>query len=292
MRILYVAKHDSGGNDDEGAITHALRVLGHEVECIQETHGYKACDMRGDLLLFHKWDDVQSLRRVQCKKVFYYFDLVDYMDSAIVARNAQRIAWMGRIMPFVDRGFCTDGDWAARHPDKLTWLAQGADERIVGRSTQTLFTTSPILFTGISRNGGHGRREFVELMKKTYEKDFAHYETGLYREELAKEIHNTKIVVAPNAPVTNRYWSNRVYNALGFGAFMLHPRCRRLESHYEHSIEIVYYDSLEELVDLLIPWYVVKPHIRRRIAEAGLKRTQSEHLYRHRMTTLLEIACV
>lgn len=286
MRIVYIARHGCGGADDEGAIAHALRVLGHRVYEVQEKDGHTALKLESDLILFHKWTDVATLEVLKdvAPRAFWYPDLVSYDDPSLRHRCDARMHWMRTILPHVELGFCTDGDWVNRVKG-LYWLPQGADERVVGRGTAKL--DIPILFTG-GHNGGEGRRSFVDEMAKRYGTSFVHVQSGCYGRHLADLIAGARIVVAPDAPVTDRYWSNRAYSALGFGAFLLHPRCEGLEAHYDDGVDLVYYQDRSELHDLIETFLGVGDE-RQRISELGLERTKRQHLYRHRALELLRI---
>jgi len=180
-RIGYVAKHDSGGNDDEGAIHHALTVLGHDVQRLREKKGYMARKIPSvDFILFHKWHGPVALRGLTTPKVFWYFDLVEYPDTTLESRNQTRREWMRSIIPHVDLGFCTDGDWVAKDTtSKLFWLPQGADSRMTGFGTPLEDHPPPILFTGI-RRGGIQRAGFVDEMQVNYRQSFNHIDAGLH----------------------------------------------------------------------------------------------------------------
>jgi len=288
VQVLYIAKHNSGGNDDEGAITHALQELGHEVITVSEGSGSDALGIDADLCLFHKWDDVAILNQLKMPKAFWYFDLVDWDDSSLRARNRTRLRWMKNIIPHVDRGFCTDGDWINRYQEeaggKLVRLSQGADERFVGMRTGD--ERFDLLFTGITR-GGRERRRWVVDMANRYGKRFVHYQRGIYRGKLQKYIAQTTTCLGPSSPVTDRYWSNRVYMYLGFGAFMIHRHSEGLAEHYEIGKELITYKTMDELCEK-IDYYHAQPEERKRVKVAALARTQGEHLYRHRCETLLE----
>ena len=293
MRITYVAKHGCGGNQDEDAISHALEVLGHRVVRIQETEGFNAARVSGDLCLFHKWEDVETLKLVDMPKVFWYFDLVRWpSDPTLGARCERRVESIERVLPYVDLGFMTDGDYVlARDSDKLHWLPQGADERGVGRGLMTL-PQYDILFTGNERKCGVGRMEFVMEMRGKYgHARFHQVRDGVHGQALKDLIASSKIVVAPNCPVTNSYWSNRVYLTLGFGGFMLHPYCAGLTHHYEDKKELVYYSNMEDLYTKIGYYLKCSSGVNsaEAIAESGLKRTIKEHLYRHRLEKLLSI---
>lgn len=299
MRITYLAKHNSGGNDDEGAIAYALTALGHVVTCVEETawsarhravrHVRPPNLPGGDLLLMHKCDNTDVIRSFSGAKVFFYPDLVTYPDPSLRSRCMARIAWMNRVVPCVDLGFCTDGDFTASDPlGKLVQLSQGADERFVGKSAAPRGAAEPyILFTGITR-GGVGRMEFVQAMARRYGKRFVQVERGLYQRELADRIADAGIGVCPDHPTTDRYWSNRVYNAAGFGACIVHPWCEQLTQQYESEKEILYYRNRDELFHQ-VDRALADAELRERLGTSALERTRQEHLYRHRLERLLQV---
>lgn len=308
MRILYIANHDCGGNDDEGAIGRALRELGHVVDDVHENHHWPIEQrMRRDydLLLFHKWAEVDLLRKFSCPKVFWYFDLVDSTDPTLARRDEARRAWMKRMIPEVTLGFCTDGDWVAQWNSgrtrtvhrvgdqvksgdglaKLVWLTQGADGAIVGRGTRKN-NPMPILFTGIGKGGGRGREEWLSKTRETWREDFTHVRSGLHREALRDAVAGCTFYACPDSPVTNLYWSNRVYNAAGFGAVILHPRTTGLYNHYTAD-EIFYYSSSYEF-DAIIREYAGNNRVLKERSERALERTKKDHLYLNRVRDLLE----
>lgn len=300
VKVIYVANFDAGGNEDENAILHALRELGHTVEPLRERMGHKAHRLSGDLLLFHKWRDVGMLRWWEGKivRAFWWFDLVDYPDPTLASRCRERIRWMEEVTPHVELGFLSDGDWVANdRTGKLVWLTQGADERKAGfgspdAAKSCVLCRQPwdgpeILMTGI-RHGGKQRMSFVAEMEARWGSRFLCVQRGVHGRDLADLIVGAKIVVAPDGPVTDRYWSNRIFLTLGFGGFLLHPYCSKLaNSFYTGGKEVVFYRDRSELHDK-IEYYLSRLEERRCIQEAALKRTLSEHLYRHRVKRLLE----
>lgn len=286
MKIAYIAKHGCGGNDDEGAIHHALEALGHEVLRLREHRGRAGYRLKADFLLFHKWEDTVAISKMNMPRVFWYFDLIDYPDRSLAGRCRARISWINQVLPLVDLGFCTDGDWVAKDTSgKLVWLPQGADQRYAGRC-KPMETLHPILFTGITR-GGAERSYFVEFMGRAYGNQFHHIERGVYGVILGRAVASSDLVIAPSGPVTDNYWSNRVYLTLGYGGFLLHPYCEKLTGHYTPDREIVYYRNLKSLRGL-IDYYLTAPQERGAIANAGLERTLAEHTYLHRCRSLVD----
>lgn len=288
MKIVYVAKHGNGGNDEEGAIKHALEELGHNVQLFHETEGNLISRQRGDLCLFHKWYDTRWLRNLPFPKIFWYFDLVNYPDPLLEHRNKSRIQWMQAVTPLVDLGFCTDGDWVLQDPHgKLIWLPQAFDGRYIGK-TKLKDERSQILFMGIKNGGGDARKKWVSLMSARYGSRFCHVERGVHGEQLKNMIGTAQIVVAPDSPVTDNYWSNRVYLTLGNGGFLLHPFAKNLVKHYAGNVDLVYYNNMEQL-DNLISNYLQSRLLRDHISDAGLERTRKQHLYLHRCEEMLGV---
>ncbi len=294
MKILYVAKHGNGFNDDEGAIEYALGQLGHTVvschEGREDVVKEKTSYYDFDFCLFHKWHNFEAVKNLPIPKVFWYFDLVNTPDVTLRRRCYKRKTWMKQMIPLVDLGFCTDGDWVNQDKTgKLIRLTQGADERFVGAlPRETRRTENTILFTGIKFRAGVERYSFCKEMEQTYGHKFIH-KSSRYQNQLAHLISRTSIVVAPDYPVTDNYWSNRVYMACGFGAFMLHSYCETLTEHYEDCKEIYYYKTRIELHNLIRE--CLDPEVvatTRYIATNALERTKKEHLYRHRCETLIE----
>ena len=291
MRILYVANHNCGHLDDEGTIAHVLESLGHDVVRVNEKEGKQVLGLSGDLLLFHKWSDSETLNLMRGKlpRVFWYFDLVEYpSDPELTRRCDSRKAWMRQMIPNVELGFCTDGDWVKRwhytEPGKLHWLTQGFDDRVqsVPRTDKL-----PFVFVG-TRNGGKTRASFVDEMVYHYGGEFTHTPSGTYREELAKHIAKAGIVLVPDGPVTSDYWSNRVWWMTGLGGCVFHPYCAKLAEMYETKKEIVFYHSRPELHDL-IKRHRDNREKRWKIGEAGQARARADHTYTKRVQQLLQM---
>lgn len=225
-------------------------------------------------------------------------------DPTLHARSLTRIAWCRDVLPHVLLGFHTDGDWvAADTSGKLRWLMQGFDERVAGfgrhvpkdgRAFMPDEVRPPILFTGMV-NHGRKRAEHVEHLIQRWGDRFKVMGDGgpkwrKHGRELADVFASVKIVVAPDGPSTDRYWSNRVYNTLGLGGFLLHPYCKGLEDQYGWPHELPVYENREHL-DELIGFYLDSANELRRKALMieGHSATMQRHLYRHRVAGLLRM---
>lgn len=294
MKILYVAKHNSGDNDDEGAIAYALRVLGHDVDLVNERIGRSAINMRADFLLCHKWDDYEAISRVKIPKVFWFFDLIESDDWHLKARGAERAAWANKMAELCDLGFLTDGDWVARDATgKLHHLLQGADERFVGPGSAAEKTID-VLFFGSTIHGGKRISHVEELKKRLPQLGLRfvacghHPKDRKHGRELANLIAQAKLVIAPDGPVSDLYWSNRVYLTIGFAGCLLHPWCAKLATHYEDWEDLVFYRSRDEALELMAR-LAQDQAATATIGHFGCETTKRRHLYRHRCEELVKI---
>ena len=292
MRIAYIARHDAGGNRDEDAVSFALEELGHEVIRIHERRASDALleKPKPDFVLFNKLDAPHVLQKLDCPKVFWYWDLVDWNDPTLRPRNKQRIAWMKRTLKFADLGFCTDGDWVERYnPDcggKLVWLLQGFDRRVEAIFASDVVARYDISFFGISKGGGRERIAFVNKLRGRYGDRFHHCSSGFYGPRLAELIAQSRIVLGPSSPVTDRYWSNRVYWMCGLAGFLLHKDSAGLREQYEHGRDVVYYRSMTELFEL-IDHYLGDVEARQKIRFSAYMQTMMNHTYTHRCKCLV-----
>jgi hypothetical protein len=281
MKIVYIAKHNSGGNDDEGSIDYALNFLGHEVIKIKEQNSNYNCPKCDFVLFHHHWTSLRFIRAIKQPKVFWGFDLVEHDE--VPQRPTSHFKKIAKI---ADIGFCSDGAWASKH-SHFHWLTQGADSRIIGQQKQQ--EKHKILFTG-SLSYCPKRLAHYRLISERYPTAFFTLTSSakwVYRERLAQLIGASGICVALQSPIKENYWSNRVYVVGGFGGFFIHPYTSQLIKHYKENEEIILYHSLDDFFDK-VDFYLNKPQERERISSRFLKRTKQEHTYIHRCQILLQ----
>lgn len=301
MKIVYIAKHHSGGNDEEGAITYALEKLGHTVDRRHEKKVYGAPSIEGDLLLFHKWSDYVRLAEIRMPKVFWYFDLINSHDATLVERDNNRIEWMKNVLPLVDLGFCTDGDFVKVQnrmipgnaftdffdAQKLHVLRQGFDERQLGIGRRKSYDND-LLITAISKGGGIKRTEFINNVVRDYGRRLTHKANGVHGHNLADLIVNHKIVLAPNYPVSDNYWSNRVYLTMGYEGLILHPYCKALSESFTSGKHLFFYRTYGEMKEIIYR-LMNNEDIRTLVANQGEQEIAENHLYTHRCEQLLSV---
>lgn len=292
MKILYLAKHHSGDNDDEGAIAYALEKLGHTILPFQQGDILNAAYYNADFCLIHKCENIHGLNIVSSRMplVSWYFDMIHSNDEALGPRTLARVAWMNDIMPLCTVCFCTDGDWVNKYPDKCVHLLQGADERYAGLGFPLNEPIAPILFTGTPLHGLK-RETHVRHLQQTWGDSFQVMgqvrRARRHGRDLANVFSTAKIIIAPDGPNTDNYWSNRVYLTTGFGGFLLHPFCKKLREQYRQD-ELLMYQDWDHL-DGMISDSLNDTNYRTEFAYLGHQRTMKNHLYRNRCEELISI---
>ena len=291
MRVVYLARHRPGDWDEGASISHALGQLGHEVVKVREADagGSLLTEARGDMLLFHHYDHLHEIARSPLPKVFWHFDLVDWPDPTLRKRCAARVEWITAATRMCVAGFLSDGEWTARAADpKLHVLKEGADARFCGKGVPD-GPPIPVLFVG-SPHGGVGRESCLAALADRYGPGFVtagtHPKEHVWTRPLANLVARAGVVICPDAPVTDRYWSNRACVMTGFGGFVLHPECAGLRDHYADG-EVAYYRGRADMFAQIDRW-LADAAGRRRVSEAGMMRTLSEHTSLHRCRTLLQ----
>jgi len=297
MKILYLGRHGQQNNDDEGAITWSFRQLGHEVYTMNyRTLAQDQPDLDSfeesefDFVLFHKLP-VDYARWVcnKWKGVVWFFDPL-----------YKGFPWNDKYIEAIDehvyRGFYTDGDYVRiKNRPNVIDLKQGFDSRMIGITTDHIHdkytahrgetTWRKLLFIG--QTPGNGYRERAEIIMRL-SSDFgpmAHLRYTIFQHELKYTIENTQIMLAL-PPVSDSYWSNRVYILGGYGAYILHPYSADLAKQFSPT-ELTMFHNYDHLVSLIRDSLASPEH-----CKGKAQRTQAvvldRHCYIHRVEKMLE----
>lgn len=278
MRIIYFANHGNKGSDDtEGHIAFSLSKLGHEVLRVHERNDPTI--EKGDLFLFHKGGKniFEYLPKIKMPKIFWYFDKVEFND---------RVKWITRIMGLIDLGFTSDETWVKKSGQKrLFVLRQGIGDRIMSNYTPKIVKNAPkIAFTGSI----YGKRiEWVKRLENRYGSRFRAV-NSYFNENLYDLCASTQIIVAPEYPGDDYYWSSRIYMILGSGGFLVHPKFKGLEKEYIDGYHYVGYQGEEELFQK-IDYYLERREECDKIRKQGQEKTHKDYSYTKRCEKLLEI---
>ena len=102
--------------------------------------------------------------------------------------------------------------------------------------------------------------------------------------ELNELFAKTKIVIGDSVPYPN-YWSNRIYETLGRGGFLLHPRVKGLDEEFTPFKHYVPYRKNKDLKEV-IDYYLTHDEERERIQKAGFEQSK-KYTYEIRVKQLL-----
>jgi hypothetical protein len=140
------------------------------------------------------------------------------------------------------------------------------------------------------------RPQIINWLSSTYDEKFQHWGNdglGVVRGRNLNSLYaSTKVVVGDTlCPKFNYpdYWSDRVYETLGRGGFIIHPYISGMEKEFTDKEHLVFYEyknfkQLKELID----YYLVHDEEREAIRMAGHKLVKEKYTYRNRWEHILK----
>lgn len=142
------------------------------------------------------------------------------------------------------------------------------------------------------------RDKLIQWLRDIYGDRFVKYghpQQTIRNEDLNQLYANAKVVVGDSVCLGfnhKNYWSDRVYETLGRGGFLIHPYIKGMEEEFKDKEHLVYYeygnfDQLRALID-----YYLSPKCaddRERIRKAGHEFVKNHATYTERLKRMLEI---
>lgn len=314
MTIIYVANL-SGRDSPRGYspngfwITWTLQELGHTVISVNESD-VKAPEVlrliqtfKPDLILTEEarlFGDFQNAGEHDL--------LTGEFERVMLDAHVPIVAWLTNIFHGVSRReiqvktnpifkadvvFTTDGghdaEWKKAGVNHVC-LRQGIYEPEAYLGEPTYPTTADIVFIGsVYENIWPYRKKLVDWLKDKYGDRFQHLgERGDIRHDDLNNLLATAKIVVGDSVYSPHYWSNRVYEVIGRGGFLIHPVVEGLDAEftpYKHYIPYHYGDfgGLKEKID----YYLTHEAERREIQLAGFEHAKRYHTYKHRVVKLL-----
>ena len=139
------------------------------------------------------------------------------------------------------------------------------------------------------------RNELITWLYKNYNNftKFGHPQETIRNERLNELYSNTKIVIGDSVCVGfnhTYYWSDRIYETIGRGGFLIHPYIKGLEEEFTDGENIVFYEygNFEQLKEK-IDYYLEHSEEREKIRKAGFELVKSKCTYTDRMKQMLEV---
>ena len=140
------------------------------------------------------------------------------------------------------------------------------------------------------------RTQLIEWLSKTYRGRFEHYGNGGIESVRGKKLNklywSTKVVVGDTLCLNFNYpdyWSDRIYETLGRGGFLIHPYVPGIEKEFIDKKHVVFYEygNFEQLKEL-IDYYLTHDEERESIRQAGHDLVKNNYTYKHRWSTILK----
>jgi hypothetical protein len=140
------------------------------------------------------------------------------------------------------------------------------------------------------------RPQLIDWLTETYKDRFSHYGNGglpsIRGTKLNKLYWATKIVVGDTLCINFKYpdyWSDRVYETMGRGGFIIHPYISGMEREFEDKKHLVFYEygnfnQLKELID----YYLEHDEEREAIRKAGHQLVKNKYTYKNRWAAILK----
>ena len=163
---------------------------------------------------------------------------------------------------------------------------------------KTIVPTRDIIFVGSKKYHPEWqyRPQLIDWLDKEYGSRFEHYGNGGLKSirgmQLNKLYWSTKIVVGDTLCIGFKYpdyWSDRVYETMGRGGFIIHPYIPGMEREFEDKKHLVFYEygnfkQLKELID----YYLKHDDERETIRKAGHELVKSKYTYKNRWEAILK----
>lgn len=314
MKIVYVGNYTQA-HCTEVHLANTLESLGHEVDRVQENNidhvdlAQKLADEMFDLFLFTRtWgntvtlDHLEILRQRGIPSASYHLDLYVGLkrDGGIETDPFWR----------TDFVFTPDGDPASQavfesKGIKHYYMKPGVfrDECYVADKNNN---GTDLVFVGTGGTPDHPRQyghpewpyrgQLIKFLRDTYGDVFQKYgdpDITVRGKALNQLYANAKVVVGDSLCLgfdKPYYWSDRAYETMGRGGFLIHPYIKGMEEEFEDRTNIVFYEYNNwDQLKFLIDYYIEHDEEREKIRVAGHEFVKNHATYSDRLQRMLDI---
>lgn len=308
MRIVLLGNYDIYYSSETYYVK-TLEAMGHEVIALQEgevslgeirekaldcdlfvwVHGHsRSSEGMGDLL--------KELKEKKIPTVSYHHDL-------FFGLGREKDLDTVDVYKHIDHFFTTDKNLANWFNDntevKGHYLFSGVYDQEAITAERSLSEIPKVVFVG--NKGYHPewpyRPQLINWLAEIYGDDFGWYSTeeqslGVKRGlDLNQLYTDAQIVVGdtlcPNFDYPD-YWSDRTWETLGRGGFLIHPYIKGMEEVFEDGKHLVFYEygDFEDLKNK-IDFYLQNDTAREYIRRQGHKLVKDNHTYKQRWEEIL-----
>lgn len=308
MKIIYVGNFTQS-HCTEVHIAATLEDMGHQVTRVQEDRSNRDNLIRlargHDLFMFTRtWsncvtlDHLRRLKNMGIPTVSYHLDL--YVGLKRQEGLDRDPFWRTEYV------FSPDGDPASQaffesKGIKHYYLKPGVfkQECIELQKNSDPNLQGEVIFVGGGAEYGHPewpyRHQLVKWLEEAYGakyKKYGHPERTVRNMELNQLYANAKIVIGDSLCLNFThpyYWSDRVYETIGRGGFIIHPYIKGLEEEFTDGENIVFYqygnfDELRAKID----FYLGNESERKRIQTNGFNFVRENATYHNRLQQVLD----
>lgn len=286
---------------DEEGIARSLEKLGHEVIRIAE-QGYHSASIQ---VIVNEKPDFVLFAKLKIPMVWRegFFDAMKKYHIKTVCWIPDLFFGLGRerYIKSSDSFFRADVVLTPDGGHDKKWKELGINHKLLRQGIYdedcetgaTYPVEHSIAFVGTQNGEFPYRQKLMMELAQHYGKMFRWFgrmsANHIRGKELTSMLQSTPIIIGDSV-YSPHYWSNRVYETIGRGGFLIHPNIPGLEeefSYYKHFIPYDYGDfgGLFEKID----YYLQHPDERRKITEAGRKHVMENHTLLHRCKRLLEL---
>lgn len=287
----------------------SLEALGHEVLSLQETQAGGELVLgeakKADMFVWvhtHGWQTpglpmrevLNQLRAAGIPSVTYHLDLW-------LGLERQKDVTKDDVYNHIDHFFTVD-------PKMAEWF--NANTKVRGHYLQAgvfheecYISSSPTVFQDVVFVGSKGyhpewpyRPLLIDWLRTSYRERFTHVGgdgIGVYRGDPLNALYaGAKVVVGDSLSIGfdyPGYWSDRVYETIGRGGFIIHPFIEGMQEHFEDKKHLGFYKfgdfpQLKSLID----YYLEHSEERESIRLAGHEHVKANHTYKQRWEHILK----
>lgn len=291
----------------------SLESLGHEVIALQETQASAeliwAEALRSNMFVWvhtHGWQTpsgtgltmetvLQNLKKKRIPSVAYHLDLW-------LGLQRERDLKRDPVYQYVEYFFTVDKKMADWFNDNTNVSGYYLPAGVFHEECRLELNerVNDIIFVG--SKGYHPewpwRPQLIDWLQNTYRNQFKHIGgdgLGVIRGQQLTDLYNSTKIVIGDSLVKNftysYYWSDRLYETIGRGGFIIFPYIRGLEEEFnvsDYETELVTYefgnfDDLKKKID----YYLENFHEREEIRRRGYRKVVENYTYRDRWEYIL-----
>jgi glycosyltransferase involved in cell wall biosynthesis len=217
-----------------------------------------------DLVFLAKADTInyKILREINnYSKTFYYFvDPIKIAYSINAFKYASLTTWASASTTAMNLLFKRGGA-------KSYYILEGFNEKLFSSGENNKHKIIDVIFVGSITSD---RKKYVNYLTRSginVECFGRGWENKpIFFEDLVKKYRNSKIVL--NFPREDSGFSDRVFQVMGTGSFLLSKYCSDLKRVFKRKIHLDWFETPEECINL-IKFYLENDEIREKIAQEG-----------------------